>query len=233
MNIRSKILVDNVVCQLSHWKHHARFRELRENTGAYSLEGFDRLKCIFVHIPKAAGVSINKALFDSFGGGHNNVRQYKRIFGPLVFNRYFKFTFVRNPYSRLFSAYHFLKSGGFDERDSAWGAENLSPYATFDDFVKGWVNEESIWTWFHFMPQYSFVCDIGTEPEVDFVGRIESINDDFAKICEILDVPNKLSVHNEGRSRKGNWRDHYSRYSLDKVADIYARDFETFAYSRE
>jgi hypothetical protein len=53
----------------------------------YSLAGYDRLRYIFVHIPKCAGVFVNRALFGDLGGGHLTVRQYQRIFSPRELHR--------------------------------------------------------------------------------------------------------------------------------------------------
>lgn len=223
-------LTNNIICQLSHWKNRKEFNRIRTEKGDYSLEGFDRLKCIYIHIPKAAGISINKAIYGNYGGAHRTAHIYKRIFGPAVYKRYFKFTFVRNPHSRLLSAYRFLRGGGFDESEFIWARENLSDYVTFDEFVRKWINEESIWSYNHFKPQYSFVCDVDLNPEVDFIGKVESIDEDFNEVCKILNIKNKLSVHNSSKTDNSNWEQHYSKYSLDKVHKIYHLDFQIFNY---
>lgn len=230
MDLKIHKLLDNAICQLSHWKNREKFERLRNKEGDYSLKGFDRLECIYIHIPKAAGVSINKALFGNYGGGHNTVHTYKKIFGPALFRQYFTFTFVRNPYSRLVSAYRFLKNGGFNKNDTAWAAENISEYNTFDEFVDKWLNEENIWSYIHFKPQYSFVCDINLKPEVDFIGKVETIDEDFDKVCKALGVKNNLSVYNKGKADTSHWENFYTDDSFEKVAEVYHRDFEIFRY---
>lgn len=233
LELKLKRLAHNFICRLSNWKNRNEFKRLRNRSGEYSLEGFDRLKCIYVHIPKTAGVSINKALFGNLGGGHRTIETYKKIFGPSVFDDYYTFTFVRNPYSRLLSAYRFLKDGGFNEKNKSWADENLSDYDTFDEFVKEWVNEENIWLYDHFKPQYSYVCDINLTPEVDFVGKFESINMDFTKVCRDLNIQNNLSVHNKGKKRNACWKHFYTDYSRDKIADLYQLDFQIFKYKKK
>jgi len=54
---------------------------------------FDRYQCIFVHIPKTAGVSICRSLFENLAGGHTTIAKYQIIFSKKEFDRYFKFTF--------------------------------------------------------------------------------------------------------------------------------------------
>lgn len=234
MNLLSNKLVDDIVCQFSHWKNRDYFNQLRNEEGYYSLKGFDELECIYVHIPKAAGISVNKALFGNYGGGHKTAQKYKRIFGPLVFKRYYKFTFVRNPYTRLLSAYKFLKKGGFhlNDKETVWAEENLSKFDSFDEFVKKWLNEESKWSYTHFKPQYIYVCNNNYNIMVDFVGKFENLDDDFEKVCQQLQIKNRLRHLNKTEKEKenGSWKSYYSDYSLAKVADLYRKDFEIFNY---
>lgn len=224
---------DLIECQLSHWKNRWQFQDLRTSEKEYTLKGFDEHRCIFVHIPKSAGVSINRELFGNLGGAHRSVRTYKRVFGPLKFKRYFKFTFVRNPYSRLLSAYRFLKKGGFCEKDRLWAMQNLAPFGSFQDFVEGWLTEKSIMEYNHFMPQFVFVCDRSFEPEVDFIGRFETIDEDFSKVCKTLNISRTLKQHNRGPAKEAHWSDFYTEDMLDKVYNIYRKDFELFSYSAD
>lgn len=91
---------------------------MRQIYNNYSYKPLDNLKCIFVHIPKTAGISISRSIFGNLGGGHTKIRDYELIFSAKDFNNYFKFTFVRNPWDRIFSAYRFLKNGGINEEDN-------------------------------------------------------------------------------------------------------------------
>ena len=223
--------VDMAQCQISHWRNRRDFMQLRTSNEETSLKGFDELGCIFVHIPKSAGVTINKVLFGNLGGSHRSVRTYKRVFGPYTFSKYFKFTFVRNPYSRLLSAFRFLKSGGFDQDDRIWAEENLSDFESFEEFTEQWLSEESMMEYRHFQPQYMFVCDHTFEPEVDFIGRFETIDEDFRKICDRLNIRRELKKHNRGPEKKAHWSTYYSEKTLEKVHRIYRKDFELFGYS--
>jgi len=224
---------DFTVSQFSHWKNGKQFRELRTRDYIYSLKGFDELKCIFVHIPKAAGVSVNRELFGNLGGAHRTVRTYKRVFGPVRFKKYFKFTFVRNPYTRLLSAYRFLKRGGFCDVDKEWAEDNLGQYHSFAEFVDEWLTPESIMTYNHFRPQFMYLCDRSFEPEVDFIGRFESIDEDFEKVCQHLNISRKLKKHNLDSEKEKHWTEFYTDRELEKVYQIYQKDFELFNYSAE
>ena len=221
---------DCLMAQLLHWKNKRTFDALRLSQQEYSLKGFDELKCIYVHIPKSAGVSVNRALFGNLGGGHRSVRQYKRIFGPTTFKNYFKFTFVRNPYSRLLSAYRFLKNGGMNDADKKWSQSNLNEVSSFAEFVHDWFTEESVFSRVHFRPQHAFICDGSLAPSVDFIGQFETIEDDFAYVCERLKISRTLKKANRGPHIVKHWSTYYSATAYDKIFQIYRKDFELFGY---
>jgi hypothetical protein len=216
------------VARLIFGRRYRHLKALRtRESGGYSLIPFDRHRCIFVHIPKAAGVSVSKKLFGCLGGGHPPIADYAHVFSPAEFKDYFKFTFVRNPWDRLLSAYMFLAKGGFNEGDAEWAKRNLAPYANFRDFVKGWVNEKNIWSKQHFYPQ-SYFLTLNGEIAVDFVGRFENIDSDFEVVAQRLGLDNRLDHLNS--SGKKNYRDYYDEECADVVASVYREDIALFGY---
>ena len=118
-----------------------QLQRLRHETpqGTFSFREFDTRRAIFIHIPKCAGIAIKKALFNDLSGSHTKLSTYCRIFEPHLILTYFKFTFIRNPWDRLVSAYHFLRAGGYNEADRRWFARELGSYRDFDDFVRNWL----------------------------------------------------------------------------------------------
>lgn len=207
------------------------FKRLRKGCDekGYSLAPFDEMKCIYVHVPKCAGVSINKSLFGCLGGGHITIKQYRKIFGFKEFKNYFKFSFSRNPWDRLVSAFHFLKQGGWGESDEKWAKENLSRYEIFDDFVNDWLSEKNIFSYHHFRPQCHYLCLSERIIGVDFLGRFESIETDFRKICERLGVTCDLPELNS--SQRKDYADYYDSKTRDIVGRLYKEDIKTFGYS--
>ncbi len=204
-----------------------RIADLR-GRGEYS-HFADEYQCIFIHIPKAAGTSVARTLFGR-DSRHVPYFEYERT-NPRKFRRYFKFAFVRNPWDRLVSAFFFLRAGGMSAQERAWGAEHLDPFTDFDSFVRGWVNEDNIWTWPHFVPQHHFICDKELRIKVDFVGRVENLQQDFAYVANRLRCDRRLERTNASA------HDHYSAYYNDDTRDIvrrvYARDAEIFGYRFE
>jgi hypothetical protein len=102
-------------------------------------------KLIFVHIPKCAGTSIEKALsrvaklelmnpnpiednriqkqsLNRVGYIHRLERhlsaiEIRNIVGDIFFEKAFKFSFVRNPYSRLVSFYNYILKQKYPDRN--------------------------------------------------------------------------------------------------------------------
>jgi hypothetical protein len=200
-----------------------------ETRDGYSYKPFDDLKCIFIHIPKCAGVSICKALFDNLAGGHTTVRDYQIIFSPKEFREYFTFTIVRNPWDRLVSAFYFLKYGGFDKADKRWSRNHLQTYENFNEFVCHWVNEKNIWRFHHFRPQLHYIRTNTDKLPLDFVGFYENLHNDFHFISRKLGVNASLIKTNS--SQRPDYKEIYDEASKKIVADVYASDIEFLGYS--
>ena len=184
---------------------------------------------IFIHIPKTGGSSVAKALH---GGpsSHQPAQLYLRA-NSRKFARYFSFAFVRNPYDRLVSSFHFLKSGGMNEQDRTWAEQNLGQVNDFADFVQNCLTLELAESWVHLRPQCNFITNLDGDLCIDFIGRFESIDADFEQIARRLNLDARLEKTNVGS------RDKYENYYDDslraKVAQIYRRDFDLLGYSTD
>jgi len=191
---------------------------------------FDQHRCIFVHIPKCAGISVVKSLFGDFDLGHAGIRRYQIMFGPAEFNRYFKFSIVRNPFDRLVSAFFFMKKGGLNENDRGWADRKFSRYENFESFVKGWVNRRNVEKALHFRPQSRFICLEKNRPGLDFIGYFENLAADFAFISQKLNLKATLIETNRNLSREKDYRQYYTEESKAIVADVYADDLRLLGY---
>ena len=130
-----------------------------------------KYKCIFIHIPKTAGTSIEQSLghFNELKRGvqdhrpisdieplsfHDAVKSllrpelstFKKNIKKLIYdnrsnfkskyNTYFKFTFVRNSWSRVFSWYKDVMRD--DHLRNVWG---VSDSCSFKDFLKNHLDQ--------------------------------------------------------------------------------------------
>jgi len=189
----------------------------------------DEMKAIFIHVPKAAGMSISSALFET-EVGHLRLRDYQ-LADEEKFQRYFKFAFVRNPWDRIVSAYVYLSRGGMPKYryDLAFKKKVMDPCRSFEQFVMEWVDEKNIYKHAHFVPQYRFVTDKEGHVALDFLGRFETLEEDFQEIC------GRLGIRREIKTVNVSGHAHYSTYytnneMIEKVERIYAKDISLFGY---
>jgi len=213
-------------------RHPAKYKKLRRvihpsTKGGFSLRAFDEHQCIFIHITKTAGTSVAKSLFNHLPY-HYTAIHYRVIYGRKTFNRYFKFAFVRNPWDRLYSAYRYLKSGGWNDEDKIWYESNLAEYNDFNDFVQKWLTADNIKKHIHFMPQHYFICDMNDRILIDYLAYFETINDDFKNIASQLNIKASISHHNANPS--GSYLDIYNTESRNIVANVYSKDIVLFGY---
>ena len=194
--------------------------------------------CVFVHIPRTGGTSIEKTLgihrdwpttdrevfhgkweleFDYLQLQHLPYPEMKSIADISHTRSYFKFTFVRNPWERLVSEYF-------------W--QNLQDRISFNKFVARVarvVRERTKikGTYCHFRPQSEYLTD-----DLDFVGRFENFTKDVRKIharlgCECQEIPHS------GNTDHKNYVKYYDNQSAESVAEIYKSDIQLFGYDFE
>ncbi len=210
---------------------YGRWLKLREMIGGPKLynDAFDRHQAIFIHIPKAAGTSVGEALFGPGKSTHHHWEFY-RSYDARKFANYYKFTFVRNPFDRLVSAYFYLQQTGkrTSRKDRQFRDRHLSGYGSFKEFVCTGLNRPEIKCWGHFVPQSRFIASDDLEIQVDFVGRVESMTQDFVTVATTLGLPTQIAHTNKSQ------RDHFSKYydseSEGIVREHYRKDFDLLGY---
>lgn len=198
-----------------------------------------RNQCIFVHVPKAAGSSIEQSsIFQDqreqtgeYVGGHETALAIREVY-PDEFNHYFKFAFVRNPYSRLSSAFHYLSSGGSgNDVDKDIYQKYFNNKMGFRSFCMEVICKEVVQDIVHLRPQYEFICGHNMNVIVDFVGRQENFTNDSKAIFSRLKLPY------EYRHSFRRFRRHYSLLytpeMVDKISNLYELDFKLLDYPME
>ena len=198
--------------------------------GTFSLRRFDEKQCIFVHVPKAAGTSVSLGLFGDLTH-HYTAWQYRVIYGRRAFNRYFKFAFVRNPWDRLYSAFSYLRAGGWNAEDREFFDNNLSGLSGFEEFVSCWLSPANLDSHVHFQPQHTFVCDSSGRVLIDYLGYFETLADDYNYVTQFVVPMSELPKVNA--SPRSDYRTVYSSESRRRVNELYERDVALFGYDFE
>jgi hypothetical protein len=234
----------------------------------------NKLNSLFVHIPKTAGQSVEQALLDELGISwedrrahldllmhlcddmslphsyvHLTCKQYldHGLIDRSTFDSMFKFAFVRNPWARVVSSYHYLRF------DTMWRFKDF----LFDHLQSLDPRSSAV----HFIPQTDFLVDNDGEICVDFVGYFENLHEDFTQVAERMGLAvTALPYRNKNATPKRNpdllgrlgylirlqrykyniyrnTRSHYTEYydseSREFIANIYHRDIENFGYTFE
>ena len=202
-----------------------------EVTQGFSVQPYLDNKCIFIHIPKCGGISLNKTLFGTQGVSHVNIRAYEMILSKKDFDSYFKFTIVRNPWDKLLSAYNFLKSGGLCEEDRYFFDTELSSFPDFNSFVMNWINKKNIYKIAHFYPQSYFICDYRRKNVMNYIGHLEDMENSYKYISRKLDINRDLLHENKTVLKaKCGYRDIYSNESMHIVGEVYGHDIRLLGY---
>ncbi len=228
------------VLRIAHIRRerHFPFRDYQKRHG-----------CVFIHVPKTGGTSVLRALgYGRRGRDHLPWFVYQTA-NPEYYGRAFSFAFVRNPWDRAVSAYRYLKGGGSGrEREADMRA--IAAYDSFTAFVLEGLAEGHFRSHLLFLPQAYFVLGGSGEPEVDFVGRFERIEEDFRVVAERLGLPAGLPRENVGQAggagkgeqtgsaRTGEqaggvaYRAAYEdAAAADVIAEIYREDIRAFDYT--
>lgn len=217
---------------LYYLKRVFKGKDLKSKRAKAWANQLDKHRCIFIHIPKTAGISVSVSLLGEIIGNMPAL-YYQTLFGKEDFSNYFKYAFVRNPFTRLISAYEFLKVGGYDEHD-AKNAEVVKPYKSFEDFVINYLTPSTAKANRYFRPQHYFVCDSGDKILTDYLGRFETIEKDYEYIRKKIGWGEPLKKLNITQTNKRPATEYYSNKEvLKKVITIYDKDFELFGYSKE
>ena len=203
----------------------------RSENSPISFAPLHETSSIFVHVPKAAGTSVGHYLYGCRTGDHMTLLDYRTALPKPMYKSAFKFTFVRNPWDRLVSAYFYLKSDERSPFDRKQAAGSVLLHETFEEFVSEFVARKNINAFIHLKEQHLFLRLPGRRIGVDFVGKFERLNDDFAVIAQRLGKDTTLQHRNASTLRKTDYRDIYTPKMVDIVAKTYAKDIAYFGYS--
>jgi hypothetical protein len=192
---------------------------------------YQRNDLLFIHIPKAAGTSIAKALYGK-RVGHFTALEIKEFLGSELFTKRKKFTVVRNPYDRLLSAYTYAIQGGTQE-----GAVNnpslykSDVFRSFKSFVTEWlVNQDMNKVELIFRPQHLFVYE-GGRCLVDFIAKIEEL--DILEDWLSNQTGKSMKLAHSNKSNRSIEENNLDTETVNLVRQLYRSDFEKFKYSSQ
>ena len=174
----------------------------------------------FIHIPKAAGVSVWQDVYKVEPVGHISYSEYK-IFKDLIGIEWF--TIVRHPIKRFESAYNYLQQGGRGTDYDYGVRELLKTYNNIDDFIEAFLSDVELQNIEHFRPMCYWLDDIPENLLVFKIEELEELNKWLQQRfnCRLLNRRNEMKIKAERMSRE----------SQIKLVKYYSVDFLRFNYN--
>lgn len=141
---------------------------------------------------------------------------------PYEWEHYFKFCFVRDPYEQALSEFSHQRRNSRREFDFGYFLKALA--GEVDD--RGITPSGLISNW----PLYT----IDDQVAVDYIGRYANLEEDFAWLCERLDIPHRgrlLEEKVEKHGRKKKLQDWYDAERAEYVRKLYKKEIDYFSIS--
>lgn len=207
-------------------------------------------KYAFIEIPKSGCSSVKRALL-YLEETEYNIESQKKLhknkgfisFGDSEFSstvrltrdKVFAFSIVRNPYTRILSAY--LEKIEYNLDSEKYKKEIFKPgeKISFVSFLKKISLMERRKLDRHFMPQSHI---IGKFYKYTYIGYLENIDQDLKGMIQIIFpdrkyVPSKKAPHSTNSSKKHTVLKYYNLEATNLVKQMYKDDFDIFGYSTE
>ena len=198
-------------------------------------------KCIFIHIPRSAGTSLENWLCGSDWWDveketkHLIASQAKKIYSQF-WDEYFTFSFVRNPWDRVVSGLKYADYFGvyYNPNPSIPSLLELN----FDGYKDRFGTEISLEHDHRFYRRGDLISDnhlpgqiYGNiiDEQLDYIGRFETLQEDCRKIQSILGIEEKMTIHN-GKSQRNEYREYYNQDTMKKVERMYSKDIEHYGF---
>ncbi|MXU65354.1 sulfotransferase family 2 domain-containing protein [Oceanomicrobium pacificus] len=163
--------------------------------------------------------SLKRAWPERFGlHPHATAAQVRRVYGPEIFDSYFKFAVERNPWERQVSLYF--------QRQRRRKPDDLD----FDRDMRSWMFR----TFRHVRLDNWSKYAIGDRIVADKVVMYHELEAGLQEVWDRvgISVPIRMQLLNSGfRDRDTDYRDHYSDASRRIVSDWYRREIDAFGFT--
>lgn len=148
--------------------------------------------------------------------GHAKAKELKDAFPRDVFDGFYKFAFVRNPWDWQVSIYHYSL-----QRPWSHAIKLFKSFGSFENYLE-WRIERGVEL------QKEFVLSASGELLVDFIGHYETLHEDFETICNRLGI--EYNLPHKNRSTHKDFREYYKPHTKALVAEAFKEDIEFFGY---
>jgi len=190
-------------------------------------------KVVFIHTPKCAGTSVYKTLQmpRPEAGTHIPIQAYYSA-DPKLAPDLESFTFVRNPWDRFVSAFHYLAFHAEGAGDQSFAKAYFGDEPNFSDFVNRFLSERSyrntVMSHPHFRPQVHYVFSADWRRKPKYIFRIEDGMGQLDAITKLLGIA--LAVESVNRSERAEYRDYFTDEQAQGLGKVYRQDVDRLQY---
>jgi len=200
-----------------------------------------KYKYIYTKVAKAGSTSIQKMLKENSDEKDLSHLGHWHLADDIDEDtkNYFKFTFVRNPWDRAVSYYHYKKKTEKQNNKISYFTK-----FTFEQFLLEPHRFIKEYNWAENSPhleklvkevhwndnQIDWLVNDKGVPLVDYVGKLENLNKEFPMICNRLGMPNVPVKHVNKSSHKHYTKYYTSNEMIEAVEKLWARDIALYNY---
>lgn len=157
---------------------------------------------------------------------HSKIIAAQEMLPQELFEKLFKFVFVRNPWDLQVSSFHHIRR----ERPHL-----MSHVESFEEFIRWKLDPERPYQ-YHVDTsidlQSDYVIDLHGKVLVDFIGRYESLHDDFEEACRRIGIKAPELPHKrQAKDRGKDYRSYYTDELAALVGERFAPDIQLFGYT--
>lgn len=191
------------------------------------------IKALFIHVPKTGGTSIKEYFDNQYDERffHASARRFQHMF-PHNWNDIFKFAFVRNPWDRYVSMYHYRVRIGDPELEIELSNVSFADWLkTIRDLYEYKQSKALTFGYGVFIGnQVNYLIDDKKNICMDFIGRYESLQKDFYQVCVKLGIEVREMPHLKRTSHK-QYQSYYDDETREIIQKLCWRDIEEFNYT--
>lgn len=199
---------------------------------------------LFIHVPKTAGNSIQNVLrkysedkivicgkhqdgverFEVRNDQyevtkHSSLKHYQEILDPHLYRKVFKFATIRNPYDRMVSWY-FSPHRGVKE----WSREDFINLVREVPAVRDYIAISDTSSLETIIDKFGLSLKLKPpklDQDINFLMRFESLEQDFKKVCQKINIPHEaLPIRNRAE------RKHYKTYLDQELKEMIDQKFQ-------
>ena len=207
-----------------------------------------KYKIIFIHIPKTAGEAIANFIQQADPKAinkfkHKTALELKDQFNSEIWDSYYKFAVIRNPWEQAVSFYTHLRKPLYMD-DDILGLQYpeykrhklLNPHEacmcaineSFPDYIEKIYNSNERHRLFS--AQSWWITDTDGSSLIDCVIRYENLAPEFLKLCTENGVPEKKLPY-KNQSVKKHYSTYYDKASKEIVTHHFKDDIKRFGYT--